>query len=238
MRRITEELKRALAAPGGEGPHPLSHPVRREVLYHFSGNPCSTASRIARLVGVSTRTSQWHAAKLMTLNLLEKYVRGERERYYVPGSILVEDIPLFEALQMRGVRRAISLLYRYETLLSSDLAGMRGRSSVYRGIGTLMNLGFVSATSSGRTTGYWLSEAYFVKRERYRERVGDVAAGFLDLLSATGLNVVSSEIIGDELIAVVERATRFSVNLVVNPLERILEELRYEGSGSAEEDGG
>ncbi len=238
MRRITEELKRALTAPGGEGPHPLSHPVRREVLYRFSGNPCSTTSRIARLAGVSTRTSQWHAAKLMSLGLLEKYLRGKRVRYYVPGSILMEDIPLFEALQRMGVRRAISLLYRYETLLSSDMKGMGGRSSVYRGIRTLMELGLISATSSGKTTGYWLSEAYFIKRERYRERVGDVAAGFLEMLSATGLNVVSSEIIGNELIAVVERATRFSVNLVVNPLEKNLEELRYEGSGSAEEDGG
>ncbi len=238
MKRIAEDLKRVIAAPAGEGPHPLSHPIRREVLYRFSANPCSTASRIARQTGVSTRTSQWHAAKLMTLNLLDKYVRGERERYYVPGSILLDDIPLFEALQMRGVRRAMSLLHTHETLLSSDLTGIKGRSSVYRGLNVLMNLGLISATSSGRTTGYWLSETYFIKREVYRERMGDVASGFLDLLSATGLNVVSSEIIGHDLIAVVERATRFSVNLVVNPLERILEELRYEGSGKDEKDGG
>ncbi len=155
---------------------------RRKILSILTYAPCQNISALARAVGISNVSVNWHLDKLKEAGYIVERKHGKRRFFWPEGLIDEGDIPLFCLLSHETSRTILLSIIRAPGISQKEVSGLvrishQGVSSWVKG---MLELGLVDAVSEGVHTRYYpttllkeKSEANYEKAKAFRKYLAD-----------------------------------------------------------------
>jgi DNA-binding transcriptional ArsR family regulator len=192
---LGKALQRAVGVPGQQEARPgrgrssaLMNSARQELLMYLSRNPCSHMRAIARGLGWSMPTVDWHMRKMMGAGIVQEKRVGRKRIFYITGQVSSEDQRACTHLSQEIPRRLLKAVAATPGLTQGELAGKLKQRDIGRHLKTLVALGLLAEMRDGRFKRYFLDPAVMDRDRCYQKQAKTFKKDILRMLRTDGLD--------------------------------------------------
>jgi DNA-binding transcriptional ArsR family regulator len=172
----------------------LMNATRLKIFQAVYNLPCSNIRQLSKRVGVAPPSVSWHLRKLSEAGIVGSTGPGRRRRFYIPGSLEEEDVPVLSFFAGEDMRAALRSLCQEPGLTQGQLihdSGCNGHT-----IRALVAHGIVDVVRDGRNRRYYPGEVLARRSLVHEERARRSRQHLLSTLSREGLQPESADPVG------------------------------------------
>ena len=193
---LGKALQRAVGVPAGEQDtragrgrsSTLMNIARQDLLMYLSRNPCCHMRAIARGLGWSMPTVDWHVRKMIGAGIVQEKRVGRKRIFYITGQVSGEDQRACVHLSQEVPRRLMKAVAATPGLTQGELAVKIKQKDIGRHLKTLLALGLLAEMRDGRFKRYFLDPSVKNRDRCYIRQAKTFKKDILRMLRTDGLD--------------------------------------------------
>jgi len=197
---------------------PLFTKRRLELIFNLCTIPCQTASDVARGVGISAPTAQWHLDKLESEGIVSKTLLNGKPRYYPVDYIQEGEVKRFRVLGQEKARQLLLRVVKAPGGTQERVAKGMSTQTARKYLTALEEAKLITVINDGRFRRYYPADELVELERMMRLRLGSYWKILLQKLEECDLSPRSINAMdGTPAIEIAVEGKRSTLMRPVNP---------------------